>query len=293
MSDLVSLASYFSGSIGKMDNEKFEREVEAFIQDPTPIRSMIDEMPLVERPRKGVEKNVTYRNKKGTAPPRKRSERQKKKDAIRKLAREQFTEYLSLPDHGTPSDFSIFDKPSPERMEVKPKAKKGKKPKTKKEVKPKRETVADRFRKAMETRKEGEANMKYTSENISGASDKLSPTIKTKGKPTRPTRKAPDIHKGVRQWIPADSVVRKVGPGKFSIEVNLNRPVPKPRTVLPRERPIPKPRTKKPTEKPIPPPRKRKPVKQLKEDELQPPVITPEDREIDPFGTHLQSGNSS
>ena len=46
-------------------------------------------------------------------------------------------------------------------MEVKPKAKKGKKPKTKKDVKPKRETVADRFGKAIETRKEREANMKY------------------------------------------------------------------------------------------------------------------------------------
>ena len=173
-------------------------------------------------------------------------------------------------------------------MEVKPKAKKGKKPKTKKEVKPKRETVADRFRKAMETRKEREANMKYISENISGASDKLSPTIKTKGKPTRPTRKAPDISKGVRPWIPADSVVTKVGPGKFNIEVNLNRPVPKPRTVLPRERPVPKPRTKKPTEKPISPPRIRKPVKQPREEKLQPPVITPEEHEMYPFGTDLQ-----
>ena len=245
-------------------------------------------MPLVKRPRKGVVKNVTYSKKKGTAPPWKRSERQKKKDARRESAREQFTEYLSLPDDGTPSGFSIFDKPSPERMEVKPKAKKGKKPKTKKEVKPKRETVADRFRKVMETRKEREANMKYISENISGASDKLSPTIKTKGKPTRPTRKAPDIPKGVRPWIPADSVVTKVGPGKFNIEVNLNRPVPKPRTVLPRERPVPKPRTKKPTEKPTPPPRNRKPVKQSREDKQQSPVITPYEHEIDPFGTDLQ-----
>ena len=59
MSDLASLASYFSGSMEKMGNEKFEREVEAIIQDPTPIRSRIDEMPLVKRPRKGVEKNVT------------------------------------------------------------------------------------------------------------------------------------------------------------------------------------------------------------------------------------------
>ena len=160
MSDLASLANSFSGTIEKKDNEKFEREVEAFIQDPTPIRSRIDEMPPVKRPRKGVEKNVTYRKKKGTAPPLKRSERQKNKDARRESAREKFTEYLSLPDVGTSSGFTIFDEPSLERMEVKPKTKKGKKPKTKKEVKPKRETVADRFRKAMETRKKREANMK-------------------------------------------------------------------------------------------------------------------------------------
>ena len=96
-------------------------------------------------------------------------------------------------------------------------------------------------------------------------------------------------------------MVTKVGPGKFDIEVNLNRPVPKSRTVLPRERPVPKPRTvlsrerpvpkprtKKPTEKPISPPRIRKPVKQLREVKLQPPVITPEEYEIDPFGTDLQ-----
>ena len=68
---------------------------------------------------------------------------------------------------------------------------------------------------------------------MSGASDKLSPTIKTKGKPTKPTRKAPDIPRGVRPRIPADSVVTKVGPCKFNIEVDLNRPVPKPRSVLP------------------------------------------------------------
>jgi hypothetical protein len=80
----------------------------------------------------------------------------------------------------------------------------------------------------------------------------------------------------------------KAGPGKFNIEVNLNRPIPKPRTVLPRKRPVPKPRTKKPTEEPISPPRIRKPVKQLKEVEQQPPVITPEEHEIDPFGTDLQ-----
>jgi hypothetical protein len=116
----------------------------------------------------------------------------------------------------------------------------------------------------------------------------------------------------VRPVIPADSVVSKVGPGKYNIAIDLNRkrptrkapeipegvspwkPTPKPRTVLPRERPVPKPRTNLPKERPVPLPRKtkptkiRKPVKQLKEVKEQPQVITPELHEIDPFGTDLQ-----
>jgi hypothetical protein len=119
----------------------------------------------------------------------------------------------------------------------------------------------------------------------------------------------------VRPVIPADRVVTKVGPGKYNIAVDLNKkkptrkapeipegvapwkPTPKPRTVLPREKPVPKPRTKLPKERPVPLPRKRKPVlptsirkpvKQLKEVEEQPQVITPEEHEIDPFGTDLQ-----
>jgi hypothetical protein len=116
----------------------------------------------------------------------------------------------------------------------------------------------------------------------------------------------------VRPVIPADSVVTKVGPGKYNIAVDLNKkrptrkapeipkgvapwkPTPKPRTVLPRERPVPKPRTKLPKERPVPLPRKTKPtkihksVKQLKEVNEQPPVITPELHEIDPFGTDLK-----
>ena len=83
-------------------------------------------------------------------------------------------------------------------------------------------------------------------------------------------------------------MVTKVGPGKFNIEVDLNRPVRKPRTVLPKEKPIPLPRKKKIVERPIPPPRNRKPVKQSREDKQQPPVITPYEHEIDPFGTDIQ-----
>jgi hypothetical protein len=83
----------------------------------------------------------------------------------------------------------------------------------------------------------------------------------------RPTRKAPEIPKGVAPW----------------------KPTPKPGTVLPREKPVPKPRTKLPKERLVPLPRKiRKPAKQLKEVEEQPQVITPELHEIDQFGTDLQ-----
>ena len=146
---------------------------------------------------------------------------------------------------------------------------------------------------------------------------------KKRGRPPRPKTEVPPKKRQtvadrfraqmtVRPVIPADSVVTKVGPGKYNIAVDLNKkkptrkapeipegvaswkPTPKPRKVLPRERPVPKPRTKLPKERPVPPPRKtkptkiRKPVKQLKEAKEQPQVITPELHEIDPFGTDLQ-----
>ncbi|CAB3980253.1 Gastrula zinc finger [Paramuricea clavata] len=118
----------------------------------------------------------------------------------------------------------------------------------------------------------------------------------------------------VKLSVPADSVITPAGPGKFTIHVDLNkrpvrkapeapkgvapwRPVPKPRTVLPREKPVPKPRTKLPREKPVPkprtrkpvsPPKLRKPVRMSREVKEQPVVITPEEHEIDPFGTDLE-----
>ena len=91
---------------------------------------------------------------------------------------------------------------------------------------------------------------------------------KLKEKPIRPIRKAPDIPKGVSPW----------------------KPTPKPRTAPPKARPIPLPLPRKKLQdvKPTPPPRIRKPVKQSKEVEEQPQVITPEEHEIDQFGTDLQ-----
>jgi hypothetical protein len=74
----------------------------------------------------------------------------------------------------------------------------------------------------------------------------------------------------VRPVIPADSVVTKVGPGRYNIAVDLNkkrptrkapdvpegvapwRPTPKTRTVLPKQKPVPKPRTVLPKDRPVP-----------------------------------------
>ncbi|CAB4023342.1 Gastrula zinc finger, partial [Paramuricea clavata] len=109
----------------------------------------------------------------------------------------------------------------------------------------------------------------------------------------------------IKLSVPADSVITQVGPNKFTATVDLSRkptrkapevpkgvapwkprerPVPKPRTVIPRERPLPKPRTKKP----VPPPKLRKPVKVTREVGEQPVVVAPEEHEIDPFGTYLE-----
>ncbi|CAB4031136.1 uncharacterized transposon-derived, partial [Paramuricea clavata] len=121
----------------------------------------------------------------------------------------------------------------------------------------------------------------------------------------------------IKLSVPTDSVITQVGPNKFTVTVDLSRkptrkapevpkgvtpwkprerPVPKPRTVLPKEKPVPKPRTKIPkerpvpkprTKKPVPPPKLRKPVRVTREVAEQPVVVTPEEHEIDPFGTYL------
>ncbi|CAB4022266.1 Hypothetical predicted protein [Paramuricea clavata] len=80
-----------------------------------------------------------------------------------------------------------------------------------------------------------------------------------KPKPARPIRKAPDIPKGASPW----------------------KPTPKPRIAPPKVRPNTV--TKEETSELI-----RKPVKQSKEVEDQAQVITPEEHEIDPFGSDLQ-----
>ncbi|CAB3989884.1 ---NA--- [Paramuricea clavata] len=93
----------------------------------------------------------------------------------------------------------------------------------------------------------------------------------------KPTRKAPEVPKGVAPWRPTPKPRTRLPPRE--------RPVPKPRTVLPKERPVPKPRTRKPVS---PPPKVRKPAKVSREVKEQPTVVTPEEHEIDPFGTYLE-----
>ncbi|CAB4002819.1 transcriptional regulator, partial [Paramuricea clavata] len=117
----------------------------------------------------------------------------------------------------------------------------------------------------------------------------------------------------IKLSVPTNSVITQVGPNKFTVTVDLSRkptrkapevpkgvtpwkPVPKPRTVLPKEIPVPKPRIKIPnerpipkprTKKPVPPPKLRKPARVTREVVEQPVVVTPEEHEIDPFGTYL------
>jgi hypothetical protein len=217
---------------------------------------------------------------------RKMSKSAQLKEEQRAKIREQFLRDLFTEDNSE-HGFSIFEEQEPKtkryRSEVKIQMSKPKVTKVveKKPEPKKRETVAQRF-------------------------------MKQGGQTVADRFKAQKV---VRSVIPADSVVTKVGPGRYNIAVDLNkkgptrkapdapegvapwRPTPKPRTVLPKKKPVPKPRTKLPKERPVPlprktkstpPPRIRKPVKQVREVEEQPQVITPEEHEIDPFGTDLQ-----
>jgi hypothetical protein len=212
---------------------------------------------------------------------RKMSKSAQLKEEQRAKIREQFLRDLFTEDNSE-HGFSIFEKPKTKRYRSEVKIQMSK-PKVTKvvEKKPelkKRETVAQRF-------------------------------LKQGGQTVADRFKAQKV---VRPVIPADSVVTKVGPGRYNIAVDLNkkrptrkapdvlegvalwRPTPKPRTVLPKQKPVPKPRTVLPKDRPVPLPRKtkptkiHKPVKQLKEVKEQPQVITPELHEIDPFGTDLQ-----
>ncbi|CAB3994705.1 Gastrula zinc finger [Paramuricea clavata] len=77
----------------------------------------------------------------------------------------------------------------------------------------------------------------------------------------------------IKLSIPANSVITRVGPNKFTVTVDLSK---KPTRKLLR------------TKKPVPPSKLRKPVKVTREVGEQPVVVSPEKHEIDPFGTYLE-----
>ncbi|CAB3978682.1 transcriptional regulator [Paramuricea clavata] len=331
MEELLALGSYFSGNIPEDSAET-------------------DEEYIVTRPCKKFISSAPQR-KRGTAPQWKYSERQREAAELIDLAYDRLrgTPGVAEFSGGTAkTDSQIIqrevEKIKSERDQVVPK-KRGRPPKAKVEEEPKIPKKRGRPPKA---KVEGEPNIPRKRGRPPKAKVEEEPKIpKKRGRPpktveshktisepratvaerllkqktVKPKRQSvADRFKAqrlVRPVIPADSVVTKVGPGRYNIEVNLNkrptrkapdvpkgvkpwRPVPKPRTVFPRERPIPKPRTKLPKERPVPKPRTRlpipealvrvrKPVKQMKETEGQPPVVRVEEHEIDPFGTDLQA----
>ena len=309
MKELIAISEYFSGNIPS-DEDQFEMDVEAFRENPYFEREKPEEEPIVIRPKpRRIPRN--YTGKRGTAPPWKYSERQKEKAALIELAFERLKGTPGLPETTGGlwyTDNELINKEVEKiKAERNPKVpkKRGRPPK----VKVKGEVKVPKKRgRPQKVKVLGEAKVPKKRGRP--------PKVKVEDKPATPPKKRETVaqrfmkqkrqtvaerfmaQKTVRPVIPADSVVTKVGPGKYNIAVDLNkkrpvrkapevpkgatpwRPTPKPRIVLPKERPVPLPRKIKPTS----PPRIRKPVKQSKEVEEQPQVITPEEHEIDPFG---------
>ena len=321
--EMMSVAEYFSGNIDS-DSDQFEINVEKFLEDPFFEMEKSEKEPIVirPRPRRIATKNPT--GKRGTAPPWKYSKRQQEKAD---LIEEAFKRLKGTP--GSPettgglwyTDNDLIkaevEKIKAERNPKVPK-KRGRPPKVKTDEEVKM------------PKKRGRPPKVKTDEEVKIPKKRgRPPKVKVEAPPKKKETVAQRFmkqkretvadrfraQKTVRPAIPADSVVTKLGPCKYSITVDLNKkkptrkapeipkgvapwkPTPKPRTVLPKERPVPKPRTKLPKERPVPLPRKtkptsppkiRKPVKQSREVEEQPQVITPESHEIDPFGTDLK-----
>ena len=307
MEELIAIGEYFSGNIPS-DDEQFETDVEKFLENPYFEREKPEREPIVIRPKpRRIPKN--YTGKRGTTPQWKYSKRQQEKAALIEEAFKRLKGTPGLPETTgglwyTDNDLikAEVEKIKAERNPKIPK-KRGRPPKAKTDGEVK---VPKKRGRPPKAKVEGEAKVPKKR----GRPPKEKAEVPPKKRQTVADRFRAQMT--VRPVIPADSVVSKVGPGKYNIAVDLNRkrptrkapeipegvspwkPTPKPRTVLPRERPVPKPRTNLPKERPVPLPRKtkptkiRKPVKQLKEVKEQPQVITPELHEIDPFGTDLQ-----
>ncbi|CAB4023910.1 Hypothetical predicted protein [Paramuricea clavata] len=299
-------------SIIDSDNEIDER-VENIMEDKTyriapddkgknPFegeRQFVDEVDRDMEVKKPRRLPLNYKGKRGIMPTWKYSERQKAKAL---LVEEAYQSLLARGVKGLPPTMGgrwrtedpqvnaeirrIENESNPKRPggrppkpkvdgEVKVPKKRGRPPKPKVDViqqKPKvrRQTVAERFLSQNRIKLSVPANSIITPTGPG----KFTISVDLNKKPTR---KAPEVPKGVAPWRPTPKPRTRLPPKE--------RPVPKPRTVLPKERPVPKPRTRKPA---APPPKVRKPVRVSKEVKEQPIVVTPEKHEIDPFGTYLE-----
>jgi hypothetical protein len=265
MEELISIGEYFSGNTPS-DEEQFEMDVEAFKKNPYFEREEPEEEPIVIIPRpRRIPKN--YTGKRGTAPPWKYSKRQQEKAALIEEAFERLKGTPGLPEttgglRYTDNDLikAEVEKIKAERNPKIPK-KRGRPPKAKadEEVKvPKRRSRPPKAKTDEEVKvpkKRGRPPKAKTDEEAKapkkrGGPPKEKVEVSPKKKQTVADRFRAQMT--VRPVIPADSVVTKVGRGKYNISVDLNKkrparkapetpkgvapwkPTPKPRTVLPR-----------------------------------------------------------
>ena len=280
-------------------------------------RQFIDEYDRDMEVKKPRRLPLNYKGRRGIMPTWKYSERQKAKAL---LVEEAYQSLLSKGAEGLPPTMGgrwRTDDPQVnaemKRIENvrKPKRPRGRppKPKTEKEVK----ILKKRGRPPKPNTEKEVKTPKKRGRPPKPKTDAEVKIPKKRGRPPKAKRQTVAerflSQKMVKLLVPANSVITTTGPGKFTISVDLNRrptrkapevpkgvapwkPVPKPRTTLPRERPVPKPRTILLRERPVPKPRTPKPklrkhVKVSREVEKQPTVITPDKQEIDPFGTYL------
>ena len=257
MEELIAIGEYFSGNISE-DNNQFEMNVEKFMENPYFEREKPEEEPIVIRPKpRRIPKN--YTGKKGTAPQWKYSKRQQEKADLIEEAFGRLKGTQGLPETTgglwyTDNDLikAEVEKIKEERNPKVPK-KRGRPPKRKAEGEVK---VPKKRGRPPKPKVEGEVKVPKKR----GRPAKAKAEVETKVPKKRQT--VADRFRSqmtVRPTIPADSVVTKVGPGKYNIAVDLNKrpvrkapgtpkgaspwkPKPTPRTVLPKEKPVPKPR---------------------------------------------------
>ena len=255
MEELIAIGEYFSGNIPS-DDEQFETDVEKFLENPYFEREEPEKEAIVIRPKpRKIPKN--YTGKRGTAPQWKYSKRQQEKAALIEEAFKRLKGTPGLPETTgglwfTDNDLikEEVEKIKAERNPKIPK-KRGRPPKAKVEGEVK---VPKKRGRPPKAKTDGEAKVPKKR----GRPPKAKTEVPPKKRQTVADRFRAQMT--VRPSIPSDSVVTKVGPGKYNIAVDLNKrptrqapgvpkgvspwkPTPNPRTVLPIEKPIPKPRT--------------------------------------------------